>query len=183
MDQNSGDVVLTHDNKRVLVTHFDMRRAMQQAKAAAITSKMYARLVVLDRRRSTSSPRARYASRRGIAVAAKDDSFAAIACYGSDEIAIVELGNPELPTAHVPIAATAGVPGAPRFGPYSIAIAPDQKRAIVADMESADVRIIDLVARQFLADSAIPLGARDDAGTSCRTPTFSCRFKTRRRRA
>lgn len=160
VDQNPGDVVLTHDHEHVLVTHFDMRRAMQQAKAAAITSKMYARLVVLDAKTlDVVAARAICVAPHGIAVA-KDDSFAAIACYGSDEIAIVELGNPELPTAHVPIAATAGVPGAPRFGPYSIAIAPDQKRAIVADMESADVRVIDLAARQFLADSAIPLGAR-----------------------
>jgi DNA-binding beta-propeller fold protein YncE len=160
VDQNPGDVVLTHDEKRLLVTHFDMRRAMQQAKAAAITSKMYARLMVLDTTTlDVVAARAVCVAPHGIAVA-KDDSFAAIACYGSDEIAIVELGNPELPTAHVPIAATAGVPGAPRFGPYSIAIAPDQKRAIVADMESADVRVIDLAARQFLADSAIPLGAR-----------------------
>jgi DNA-binding beta-propeller fold protein YncE len=160
VDQNPGDVVLTHDGKRVLVTHFDMRRAMQQAKAAAPTSKMYARLVVLDSK--TLEPiaaRAVCVAPHGIAVA-KDDSIAAIACYGSDEIAIVDLTSTELPTAHVPIAATAGVPGAPRFGPYSIAIAPDQKRALVADMESADVRVIDLATRQFLADSAIPLGAR-----------------------
>jgi len=160
VDQNPGDVVLTHDKKRVLVTHFDMRRAMQQAKAAAITSKLYARLVVLDTKTlDVVAGRAVCVAPHGIAVA-KDDSFAAIACYGSDEIAIVELGSPELPTAHVPIAATAGVPGAPRFGPYSIAIAPGDKRAIVADMESADVRVIDLVARQFLADSTLPLGAR-----------------------
>ena len=160
VDQNPGDVVLTHDKKRVLVTHFDMRRAMQQAKAAAITSKLYARLVVLDTKTlDVVAGRAVCVAPHGIAVA-KDDSFAAIACYGSDEIAIVDLGSPELPTAHVPIAATAGVPGAPRFGPYSIAIAPGDKRAIVADMESADVRVIDLVARQFLADSTLPLGAR-----------------------
>ena len=160
VDQNPGDVVLTHDEKRVLVTHFDMRRAMQQAKAASITSKMYARLMVLDAKTlDVIAARAVCVAPHGMAVA-KDDSFVAIACYGSDEIAIVQLGSPELPTAHVPIAATAGVPGAPRFGPYSIAIAPGDKRAVVADMESADVRVVDLAARQFLADSAIPLGAR-----------------------
>jgi len=160
VDQNPGDVVLTHDHQRVLVTHFDMRRAMQQAKASAMTSKMYARLVVLDGKTlDIVAARAVCVAPHGIAVA-KDDSFAAIACYGSDEIAIVDLRSTDLPTAHVPIAATAGVPGAPRFGPYSIAISPDEKRAIVADMESADVRVIDLATRQFLADSAIPLGAR-----------------------
>ena len=66
VDQNPGDVVLTHDQKRVLVTHFDMRRAMQQAKAAAITSTMYARLVVLDTqdaRRRRVAPRVRRAAR------------------------------------------------------------------------------------------------------------------------
>ena len=160
VDQNPGDVVMTHDKKRVLVTHFDMRRAMQQAKAASVTSKMYARLVVLDAKTlDVIAARAVCVAPHGIAVS-KDDSFAAIACYGSDEVAIVELGSAELPTAHVPIATTAGVPGAPRFGPYSIAFTPDEKRALVADMESADVRIVDVAARQFLPDSAIPLGAR-----------------------
>jgi DNA-binding beta-propeller fold protein YncE len=160
VDQNPGDVVLTHDEKRVLVTHFDMRRAMQKAKAAAMTSSLYARLVVLDSKTLDEiAARPICVAPHGIAVT-KDDAYAVVACYGSDEIAIVSLAGKELATAHVPIAAVAGVPGAPRFGPYAAALAPDQKHALVADLESADVRVLDVAAREFVADSAIPLGAR-----------------------
>jgi DNA-binding beta-propeller fold protein YncE len=160
VDQNPGDVVLTHDQKRVLVTHFDMRRAMQQAKAAGAVSSLYARLVVLDSKTLEElAARAVCVAPHGIAITA-DDATAVIACYGSDEIALVDLRSHDLPVAHVPIAQTAGVPGAPRFGPYSVAIAPDQRRVLVADLESADVRVLDLAARELVADSAIPLGAR-----------------------
>jgi len=158
VDQNPGDVVLTHDGTRLLVTHFDMRRAMQKAKAGAITSEMYARLVVLDASSlDVIAARPLCVAPHGIAVT-PDDRTALVACYGSDEIAIVDLTSRDLKATHVPIASAAGVPGAPRFGPYSVVIAGD--RALVADLESADVRVLDLGARQFLADSTIALGAR-----------------------
>ncbi len=160
VDQNPGDVVLTHDGKRVLVTHFDMRRAMQKAKDGAATSAMYARLLVLDAQTlDVIAARAVCVAPHGIAIT-DDDHTAVIACYGSDEIALVDLSSKDLPTTHVPIAIAAGVPGAPRFGPYSVAIARDGRRALVADLESADVRVIDLATRQFLPDSTIALGAR-----------------------
>jgi DNA-binding beta-propeller fold protein YncE len=159
VDQNPGDVVLTHDRTRVLVTHFDMRRAMREAKAGAATSKMYARLLVLDARTLEQiAARPVCVAPHGVAIS-KDDALAAIACYGSDEIALVDLRSPELPVAHVPIATGAGVPGAPRFGPYSVAIAADGRRALVADMESDDVRVLDLAKREF-EDTVVPLGAR-----------------------
>lgn len=159
VDENPGDVVLTHDDRRVLVTHFDMRRAMREAKAGAPTSSMYARLLVLDAGTLEQvAARPVCVAPHGIAVA-KNDAQAAIACYGSDEVALVDLTSTELPVTHVPIAAGAGVPGAPRFGPYSVAIAPDQRRAIVADMESDDVRVLDLETKQF-EDTVVPLGAR-----------------------
>jgi len=160
VDQNPGDVVLTHDGTKVLVTHFDMRRAMQKAKAAGATSSMYARLIVLDAATlEIVGARDVCVAPHGIAVT-RDDKTAAIACYGSDEVALVDISRPELFVTHVPIATSAGVPGAPRFGPYSVAIAPDGKRAIVADMESSDVRTLDLESRQFVADAVIAVGGR-----------------------
>ncbi len=164
VDQNPGDVVLTHDGKRVLVTHYDMRRAMQQAKAGAATSAMYARLVVIDAATlDVIAARPVCVAPHGIAVT-RDDEAAVIACYGSDEIAIVDLRTTELPVTHVPIATQSGAPGAPRFGPYSVALADDatreKGRVLVADLESADVRVLDLATRQFLAESVIALGAR-----------------------
>lgn len=160
VDQNPGDVVLTHDARRVLVTHFDMRRAMQQAKAGAPTSKMYARLVVLDASTLDEiAARPVCVAPHGIAVSS-DDALAVIACYGSDEIALVDLRSKELAVTHVPIAAGGGAPGAPRFGPYSAVIAADGRRALVADMESDDVRVLDLATRQFDDGKTVTLGAR-----------------------
>ena len=160
VDQNPGDVVLTHDGRRVLVTHFDMRRAMREAKAGSATSKMYARLLVLDAATLDEiAARPVCVAPHGIAVS-RDDRLAAIACYGSDEIALVDLSTPSLPLAHVPIAAGAGVPGAPRFGPYSVVLAPDGRRAVVADMESDDVRVLDVRAREFDEGATVALGAR-----------------------
>jgi DNA-binding beta-propeller fold protein YncE len=160
VDQNPGDVVLTHDESRVLVTHFDMRRAMQQAKAGASASAMYARLVVLDAKSlDVIAARPVCVAPHGIAIT-RDDKTAVIACYGSDEIALVDLTTNDLAVAHVPLGAGAGAAGAPRFGPYSVAIADDGKRAIACDLEGADMRVIDLATRQLQADSSIALGAR-----------------------
>jgi len=160
VDQNPGDVVLTHDGRRVLVTHFDMRRAELAAKAGLPASKMYARLLVLDASTLDEiAARAVCVAPHAIAVA-RGDALAAIACYGSDEVVLVDLASKELPVTHVPIAVSGGAPGAPRFGPYSIVIADDGRRAVVADMESDDVRVLDLAKRQFEDGATIALGAR-----------------------
>ena len=157
VDQNPGDVVLTHDRKRLLVTHFDMRRAMQNAKSGGSAASMFARLSMFDA--ATLKPlgaRAVCVAPHGIALT-KDDREALIACYGSDEIAVVEL-NDGLAVSHVPIGARAAVLGAPVYGPYSIAVSPDGAIAAVADLESADVRVLQ-IARRELGD-AIAVGAR-----------------------
>jgi DNA-binding beta-propeller fold protein YncE len=160
VDQNPGDVVLTHDAKRVLVTHFDMRRAMQQAKAGSVNRAMYARLVVLDAATlDVLAAREVCVAPHGIAVT-RDDATALIACYGSDEIAFVDLRSRELFVTRVPLAEQVGLPGAPRFGPYAVTIAPGGERAIVADLESGDVRLVDVAARQLVPGWTVALGAR-----------------------
>ena len=160
VDQNPGDVVLTHDGKRVLVTHFDMRRAMQQAKAGSAVRALYARLLVLDAATlDTVAAREVCVAPHGIAVT-HDDRAAIIACYGSDEIALVDLASKELFVTHVPVGDVAGVPGAPVLGPYSVTLEPDGQHALVADMEGADVRRLDVAARRMMPEATVALGAR-----------------------
>ncbi len=157
VDQNPGDVVLTHDRKRVLVTHFDMRRARQQAKAGGSAASMMARLSVFDA--TTLRPlgaRAVCVAPHGIALT-KDDREALIACYGSDEIAFVELDG-ALALSRAPLGQRPAPLGAPSYGPYSIAVSPDGAIAAVADLESADVRVMD-IARRLLGDP-IAMGGR-----------------------
>jgi DNA-binding beta-propeller fold protein YncE len=160
VDENPGDVVLTHDRARVLVTHFDMKRAMKVAAAGGTTSKMFASLQVWD------AASMRLLGSRPLCVAphgittTPDDKTALVACYGSDELAVVDLADPALPTARFPLGASPGAPGAPTYGPYSATLAPDGNRVVVADLEGMDLRVFDRAAKRFDPARTVPLGAR-----------------------
>ena len=158
VDENPGDVALTHDGTKVLVTHFDMRRAMAAAAAGKPPNEMFATLQVWDAMKMKKiASRALCVAPHGIAVT-KDDKTAIVACYGSDEIALVDLTQKQLPTSRFVLGATEGVLGAPKYGPYSAAPSPDDSLILVGDLESKDVRIFDAKAKKF-ADP-IAVGAR-----------------------
>ena len=160
VDENPGDVLLTHDRARVLVSHFDMKRAMNVAAAGGSTSKMFASLQVWDAHAMTLiGARALCVAPHGMATT-KDDHTALIACYGSDELAVVDLSSPTLPSARYPLGAAPGVPGAPTYGPYSATLTPDEKRIVVADLEGMDVRVFDRAEKRFLPEKTVSLGAR-----------------------
>jgi DNA-binding beta-propeller fold protein YncE len=161
VDENPGDVVLTHDRKRVLVTHFDMKRAMDvAAKGGGSPSTMFAHLVVFDAKdMKRLGSRAICVAPHGMTIT-KDDKTAYIACYGSDELAIVDLASEGFPTSRIPLGATQGVPGVPRFGPYSATLSPDEKQVIVADLEGQDIRVLDRETKRFLPDKGVPLAAK-----------------------
>ena len=160
VDENPGDVIRTHDGTRLLVTHYDMKRAMDVAMAGGNAGAMAASLQVWDAKTRTKlQERAVCVAPHGIAVT-PDDKTAMIACYGSDELAVVDLTAPGLPTARYPLGAQQGVPGAPHFGPYSATLSPDAARVVVASLEGADVRIFDRAQKSFLPDRTMTLGAR-----------------------
>ncbi len=159
VDENPGDVVLTHDKSRVLVTHFDMKRAMDvAARGGGSPATMFASLVVLD-----ATTLERVAARpvcvapHGVATT-RDGSTAFVACYGSDELAAVDLTSKTLAVARHPLGAAPGVPGVPRYGPYSATLSPDESKVIVADLEGQDVRVFDRKEKRF--EGAIPLAAK-----------------------
>jgi DNA-binding beta-propeller fold protein YncE len=161
VDENPGDVVLTHDRKRVLVSHFDMKRAMDvAARGGASPSTMFAQLVVFD-----ATDMKRLGSRpvcvapHGITVT-KDDRTAYVACYGSDELAVVDLASEGLASSRLPLGAAQGVPGVPRFGPYSATLSPDEKLVVVADLEGQDIRVLDRETKRFLPEKSVPLAAK-----------------------
>jgi DNA-binding beta-propeller fold protein YncE len=160
VDENPGDVVLTHDRSRVLVTHFDMRRAMEVASAGGATSKMFALLQMWDATTMTLvGSRPLCVAPHGITTT-RDDKTAFVACYGSDELAVVDLTNPALPTARYPLGASPGAPGLPTYGPYSATLSPDEATVVVASLEGMDVRVFDRAAKRFVEDETVALGAR-----------------------
>lgn len=161
VDENPGDVVLTHDRARVIVTHFDMRRAMDvAAKGAASPATMFAHLVVLDAKTmSRIDSRAVCTAPHGVAVT-KDDKTAFVACYGSDELAVVDLASPGLPTSRIPLGSSPGVPGVPRYGPYSATLSPDETFVVVADLEGQDIRVYDRAEKKFASARTVSLAAK-----------------------
>lgn len=161
VDENPGDVVLTHDKRRVLVTHFDMKRAMDvAARGGASPSTMFAHLVVFDAKdMKRLGSRAVCVAPHGITVTS-DDRTAYIACYGSDELAIVDLASDGFATSRIPLGSAQGVPGVPRFGPYSATLSPDEKLVVVADLEGQDLRVLDRETKRFVPDKNVPLAAK-----------------------
>lgn len=160
LDYNPGDVVLNHDKSRVLVTHFDMKRAMNVAALGGSTGTMFATLQVWDAATlSKVGGRALCVAPHGMVVS-KDDKTALVACYGSDELAVVDLTNPTLPTSRHPLGSSPGVPGAPQYGPYFVEFVPGEKEALVTDLEGKDCRIFDFTKKRFLVDRSIDVGAR-----------------------
>ena len=106
VDENPGDVILTHDRTRVLVTHYDMKRAMNVATRGGVAGMMFASLQVWDARDMRKiAERALCVAPHGITVT-PDDHTAIVACYGSDELAVVDLTSPSLPSARYPLGAT-----------------------------------------------------------------------------
>jgi DNA-binding beta-propeller fold protein YncE len=163
VDENPGDVVLTHDRSRVLVTHFDMKRAMDvAARGGGSPATMFAELLVLDARDLKKlGGRPICVAPHGVATT-KDDRTAFVACYGSDELAVVDLSAPghALPTSRHPLGASPGVPGVPRYGPYSATLSPDEALVVVADVEGQDVRVWDRAKKVFVPDKTVPLSAK-----------------------
>lgn len=160
VDENPGDVALTHGKDRVLVSHFDMKRAMDVAsRGGASPATMFASLAVFDARDMKKlASRAICVAPHGIAVT-NDDKTAFVACYGSDELAIVDLSRDGFPVSRRALGASQGVPGVPRYGPYSATLSPDESLVVVADLEGQDVRVFDRADGRFV-DKNVPLAAK-----------------------
>lgn len=160
VDENPGDVVLTHDKKRVIVTHYDMKRAMTvAAKGAGSPATMFASVIVFDAvGMKKVGARPVCVAPHGITVT-KDDKTAFVACYGSDELAVVDLSGDTFGIARHPLGASQGVPGVPRYGPYSATLSPDDSLVVIADLEGQDLRVFDRADKRFM-EKTIPLSAK-----------------------
>jgi DNA-binding beta-propeller fold protein YncE len=160
VDENPGDVILSPDRASAFVTHFDMKRAMNVAAAGGATSAMFASLQAWRAADITlTGSRPLCVAPHGMATTS-DGRALMVACYGSDELAVVDLTSPNLPTARYPLGASPGVPGAPTYGPYSATLSPDEARVVVCDLEGMDLRVFDRAAKRFVPERTVSLGAR-----------------------
>jgi YVTN family beta-propeller protein len=145
VDANPGDIVASQDGSRLVVSHFDLQRAIQNPgnldAARATLALVDASALAL----SGSPDPVRIPvciAPHGVALSRPDGAVAYVACYGEDSIAVVDLNKQEV-SAIVPVGPGAGI-GDPSFGPYSAVLSPDGKTLAIGNTESKDVRFFDI---------------------------------------
>jgi len=159
VDANPGEIAISDDGKRLVVTHFDLTSANAPGKT-------------LDERRSTLAlidPSAIQpfgtpqpdkllvcVAPHGLALSRPDAKTAFVACYGEDAIAIVDLEDVTQPIVRVPLGDAARTEGAPVYGPYGVALSPDGARLAIGAKASNEVRFLD-VASRTMQSLVVPL--------------------------
>jgi DNA-binding beta-propeller fold protein YncE len=151
VDSNPGDIVLSEDGKRLVVSHFDLKRALdnpgdlEAARAA---------LVVIDP--ATMAPTGSpdpvriplCVAAHGVTLSRPDAAHAYAACYGEDVLAVADLSDSKAPVKRIPLGPDATV-GNPNYGPYGAVMSPDGKTIAVSNTVSKDVRFFDVASETF----------------------------------
>lgn len=163
VDNNPGDIVMSDDGARVVVSHFDLQKALTSD--GGIDDKR-ATLAVIDPTTlaMSGSPDPVFITTcvapHGVALSRPDGATAFAACYGEDSIAIVNLGDPTAALVRVPVGAGAATtPGAPNYGPYSAVLSPTGDKLAIGNTESKDVRFLDVASQAMDALVINTLGA------------------------
>jgi hypothetical protein len=146
LETNPGDIVLSEDATRLVVSHFDLLRATHSGDI----ERQRADLALLDPRALDASPRfiRTCVAPHGVALSRPRGELAFVACYGEDAIAVVDLDHPSAAPELIGIA-EGGTPGQPQYGPYAAMLSNQGDRVAVSDTESSDVRIFDVASRAF----------------------------------
>ncbi|XXY23084.1 YncE family protein [Sorangium sp. So ce216] len=181
VEANPGDIVLSEDGGRVVVSHFDLKRALDSPEdlAAARSS-----LAVVDpdavlpqgSAAPTLIPVCKAAN--GIALSRPDGARAYVACYGDDALAIVDLTDPDAEVKLVPVGPPLSSDAhASAYGPYAVMMSPDQKTIAVSNTDSREVRFFDVASETFdesrtiLTIGAPYFGAWTSDGSAIYIPT------------
>lgn len=141
VDRNPGDIRITPDGKKVLLTHFDLLR-ITQAGPGAGPDELYSRLAVIDvatRTREALVPVCPAA--HGIAVT-RDGEAAFIACW-DDRVAIVDLKTPGYPSTTADVLPLPGTIASPECQPYALTPSRDAGTVWVGCFESGELRALD----------------------------------------
>jgi DNA-binding beta-propeller fold protein YncE len=144
VESNPGDILLTPDRSKIIVTHFELNRVIRwdggvtdrdggpDPRSSAITVHEAQTL----RRIHTIRP---CLAAHGGAVTS-DNRWLLVSCNGEDSLAVIDLASPSLAARLFPVGAGAGVLPDIRFGPYSITLSSDGRTGYVGNLEGRDVR-------------------------------------------
>ncbi len=160
VDRNPGDIRLTPDGKRLLVTHFDLLR-ITEATPGTPPADLASRLVIIDVATRTRLARVSVCPAAHGMVVSPDSRRVTIACW-DDQIAIVDLaGLPDQahPVRLVPVLPLPGTIADPDCQPYALTQSPDGDTVWVGCFESGELRAYDVSAGVMDPARAVDLGS------------------------
>ncbi len=152
VDPNPGDVVLTPDATRALVSHFDLERATKNATSLEAAR---ATLAVVDTASFSMTKLPLCVAPHGITFLPGTPTTALVTCYGEDSIALVDLDMPGAVPKLIPVGAGVTGFGAPSYGPYAATLSADGEWIVVSNTVSKQLRFFDVASRSFDADQTI----------------------------
>ena len=168
--RSPGDVRITPDGRYVLQSHFDLASILEAATAGEDPRLLRSPLAVVD-----AATMERIAmipvcpAGHGIA-AAPDGASVYVACWGSDELAVVSLAEPitsEAEVERIPVGPGGGDPTDPLYGPYAVTVSPGGDEVWVSNLEGKSLVVYQV------AEGAFDTGRAVSTGGSPLFPTFS----------
>lgn len=146
IETNPGDIVVSEDGSRLVVSHFDLLLAARETELEA----RRADLALLDPLALAAPPTfiRTCIAPHGIALSRPHGELAFVACYGEDALAIVNLDDPSAAVELVKIGAPAASER-PLYGPYAAILSNAGDSIAVSNTESSDVRIFDVSSHSF----------------------------------
>jgi DNA-binding beta-propeller fold protein YncE len=142
VDPNPGDVIISKDGSTLYQTHFDLVKIAQVAKRGGTEQEMYSRLAILDAATMTLKKMVAVCPAPHAVRLSPDERRAYIACW-SDEVAIVDLTQPDFPVTRIKVAANAGNAVTPRYEPYALTVSPTTGAAWISSLASRSVQYLD----------------------------------------
>ncbi len=157
VDRNPGDIRLTPDGARVLVTHFDLLR-ITEARPGTPAADLASRLVIIDVATRTREARVSVCPAAHGMIVSPDSRRVTIACW-DDQIAIVDLVDPAHPVTLVPVLPLPGTISDPDCQPYALTQSPSGDTIWVGCFESGELRAFDVATQAMDPSRVVDLGS------------------------
>jgi DNA-binding beta-propeller fold protein YncE len=142
VDPNPGDVIVSRDGRTLYQTHFDLLKIAEVAQRQGPEHEMYSRMAIIDAETMTRKEMVEVCPAPHAVRLSLDGRRAYVACW-SDEVAIVELEQPNRPVARVKVASNAGTALSPRHEPYALTVSPTTGAVWVSSLASRSVQYLD----------------------------------------
>jgi DNA-binding beta-propeller fold protein YncE len=159
--RSPGDVRITPDGRHVLQSHFDLASILEAVTKGEDPRALRSPLAVVEADTMTRLAMVPVCP-AGHGISPSPDGTAAyVACWGSDELAIVSLAEPitsEAPVLRVPVGPGGGDPTAPLYGPYAVTVSPDGGEVWVSNLEGKSLVVYQVDAGAFDAGRTVATG-------------------------